>query len=97
MQSRPQPVAIALAGDGSLALAPKWSSIALRVQSRDPSWQDRMMARRLRVYGPPCPSIGFGACDVGFAELFLKNRANPFPLSRRPASTDWYVDIENLP
>ena len=61
------------------------------------NWQVHMNAGRLRVYGARCPSIGFGACDVGFAEIFLANQSNPFPLLRKAASTDWYVHRENIP
>jgi poly(hydroxyalkanoate) depolymerase family esterase len=59
-------------------------------------WQVHMSAGRLRVYGPRCPSIGFGACDVGFSEIFLANQFNPFPLQRKAASPDWYVHRENI-
>ena len=55
-----------------------------------------MSAGRLRVYGAPCRSVGFGACDSGFAELFLAHQFSPFPLHRRPPSTDWYVDPQNI-
>jgi poly(hydroxyalkanoate) depolymerase family esterase len=60
-------------------------------------WQMHMGAGRLRVYGARCPSMGFGACDVGFAEIFLANQSNPFPLLRKAASPDWYVHRENIP
>jgi poly(hydroxyalkanoate) depolymerase family esterase len=61
------------------------------------SWQVHMNAGRLRVYGARCPSIGFGACDVGFAEIFQANQSNPFPLLRKAASPDWYMHRENIP
>jgi poly(hydroxyalkanoate) depolymerase family esterase len=61
------------------------------------NWQVHMTAGRLRVYGARCPSMGFGACDVGFAEIFLANQSNPFPLLRKAASPDWYVHRENIP
>ena len=60
------------------------------------AWQAHMNAGRLRVYGAPCRSLGFGACDSGFAELFLAHQFNPFPLHRRPPSTDWFVDPLNI-
>ena len=59
-------------------------------------WQAHMNAGRLRVYGAPCRSLGFGACDSGFAELFLAHQFKPFPLHRRPPSTDWFVDPQNI-
>ena len=61
------------------------------------NWQVHMNAGRLRVYGARCPSIGFGACDVGFLEIFSANQFNPFPLQRKAASPDWYVHRENIP
>jgi hypothetical protein len=61
------------------------------------NWQVHMSAGRLRVYGARCPSIGFGACDVGFLEIFSANQFNPFPLQRKAASLDWYVHRENIP
>ena len=60
-------------------------------------WQAHMNAGRLRVYGGRCPSMGFGACDIGFAPIFLANQFNPFPLLRKAASPDWYVHRENIP
>jgi hypothetical protein len=60
-------------------------------------WQAHMNAGRLRVYGGRCPSMGFGACDIGFAAIFLANQFNPFPLLRKAASPDWYVHRENIP
>lgn len=61
------------------------------------NWQVHMSAGRLRVYGARCPSTGFGACDVGFLEIFSANQFNPFPLQRKAASPDWYVHRENIP
>ena len=61
------------------------------------NWQVHMGAGRLRVYGARCPSMGFGACDAGFSEIFLANQFNPFPLQRKAASPDWYVHRENIP
>lgn len=61
------------------------------------NWQSHMSAGRLRVYSSPCISIGFGACDLGFSEIFLANQFNPFPLQRKPDSQDWYVDHANIP
>ena len=60
-------------------------------------WQAHMNAGRLRVYGGRCPSMGFGACDVGFAEIFLANQFSPFPLLRKAASPDWYLHRQNIP
>lgn len=60
------------------------------------NWQSHMSAGRLRVYGAPCSSIGFGACDVGFSEIFLANQFNPFSLQRKVTSSDWYVHPENI-
>jgi hypothetical protein len=60
-------------------------------------WQAHMSAGRLRVYGGRCPSMGFGACDVGFADIFLANHFNAFPLLRKAASPDWYVHRQNIP
>ena len=45
-----------------------------------------MSAGRLRVYLAPCASVGFGSCDQGFAEIFLANQFNPFPLHRKATS-----------
>jgi len=60
------------------------------------NWQAHMGAGRLRVYGPPCRSVGFGACDTDFSQIFLANQSNPFPLHRRPPSDDWYVDPNDV-
>jgi hypothetical protein len=59
-------------------------------------WLTHMGAGRLRVYGAPCASIGFGACDADFSRIFLANQFNPFPLHHRPPSTDWFIDLENV-
>jgi poly(hydroxyalkanoate) depolymerase family esterase len=61
------------------------------------NWQMHMSAGRLRIYATPCVSVGFGACDVGFAEIFLTNQFNAFPLHKKGAATDWYVHPENVP
>jgi poly(hydroxyalkanoate) depolymerase family esterase len=61
------------------------------------NWQEHMGAGRIRVYGPPCSSVGFGACDAGFADLFLRHQFNTFPLHRRPPTTEWYEDTSNIP
>jgi hypothetical protein len=50
------------------------------------NWQTHMSAGRLRVYRAPCLTIGFGACDAGFSEIFLTNQFNPFPLQRKATS-----------
>jgi hypothetical protein len=60
------------------------------------TWQLHMSAGRLRVYGAPCRSVGFGTCDTGFAELFLAHHFTPFALHRRPPATDWYADPQNI-
>ena len=78
----------------AVATGPSATVSALETVSAD--WQTHMNAGRLRVYGAPCRSVGFGACDSGFAELFLAHQFNPFPLHRRPPSTDWYVDPQNI-
>jgi|GEM_PF-385435 poly(hydroxyalkanoate) depolymerase family esterase len=67
------------------------------VQSIAANWQAHMSAGRLRVYLAPCGSIGFGACDQGFAEIFLSNQFNPFPLHRKSTSSDWFMRRENIP
>jgi poly(hydroxyalkanoate) depolymerase family esterase len=59
-------------------------------------WQAHMAQGRLRVYLPPCGSVGFGACDAGFHQIFLAHQASPFALFRRPASNDWYIDPQNV-
>ena len=78
----------------TVATGPGATVSPLETASAD--WQAHMTAGRLRVYGAPCRSVGFGACDSGFAELFLAHQFNPFPLHRRPPSTDWYVDPQNI-
>ena len=67
------------------------------VQSITANWQAHMSAGRLRVYLAPCGSVGFGACDQGFSEIFLANQFNPFPLHHKTASSDWFVRRENIP
>jgi len=59
-------------------------------------WQTHMTQGRLRVYAAPCANVGFGACDAGFAEIFLAHSFNPFPLHRRLTSNDWFVDPQNV-
>ena len=61
------------------------------------SWQMHMSAGRLRVYAAPCVSVGFGACDAGFSEIFLANQFNPFPLHRKAPAMDWFMHAENIP
>jgi poly(hydroxyalkanoate) depolymerase family esterase len=56
------------------------------------NWQEHMQAGRLRVYGAPCPSVGFGACDAGFDTIFLTHSFNSFALFKHPTSNDWYLD-----
>jgi poly(hydroxyalkanoate) depolymerase family esterase len=67
------------------------------VQSIAANWQAHMSAGRLRVYLAPCGSVGFGACDQGFSEIFLANQFNPFPLHHKATSSDWFVRRENIP
>ena len=67
------------------------------VQSITADWQSHVDAHRIRVYGAPCPSIGFGACDAGFSEIYLANQSNAFPLMRKGISSDWYLHKENIP
>jgi hypothetical protein len=79
----------------TVATGPSATVSPLETVSAD--WEAHMSAGRLRVYGAPCRSVGFGACDSGFAELVLAQQFNPFPLHRRPPSTDWYVvDPQNI-
>jgi hypothetical protein len=66
------------------------------LETASADWQTHMSAGRLRVYGAPCRSVGFGACDSGFAELLLAHQFNPFPLHRRPPMTNWYADPQNI-
>jgi poly(hydroxyalkanoate) depolymerase family esterase len=84
-----------LGAKGAIVSGPSANISDLEVVTTD--WQVHMNAGRLRVYGGRCPSMGFGACDVGFAEIFLANQFNPFPLQRKAASPDWYVHRENIP
>jgi poly(hydroxyalkanoate) depolymerase family esterase len=67
------------------------------VQAITADWQTHMSAGRLRVYLAPCTSVGFGACDTGFSEIFLANQFNQFPLHRKANATDWFVHVENIP
>jgi poly(hydroxyalkanoate) depolymerase family esterase len=67
------------------------------LQAVTANWQAHMSAGRLRVYLAPCASVGFGSCDQGFAEIFLANQFNPFPLHRKATSKDWYVRRESIP
>jgi hypothetical protein len=60
------------------------------------SWQIHMSAGRLRFYAAPCTSIGFGACDAGFPEIFMANQFNAFPMYRKATATDWYIHQENI-
>jgi poly(hydroxyalkanoate) depolymerase family esterase len=61
------------------------------------NWQEHMGEGRIRVYSSPCTSVGFGACDAGFADLFLRHQFNAFPLHRRPPTAEWYEDSSNMP
>jgi poly(hydroxyalkanoate) depolymerase family esterase len=84
-----------LGAKSTIVSGPSANVSALEVVTAN--WQMHMGAGRLRVYGARCPSIGFGACDVGFSEIFSANLFNPFPLQRKAASPDWYVHRENIP
>jgi poly(hydroxyalkanoate) depolymerase family esterase len=59
------------------------------------NWQMHMSAGRLRAYTAPC-SVGFGACDAGFPEIFLANQFNAFPMYRKANAMDWYLHPENV-
>jgi poly(hydroxyalkanoate) depolymerase family esterase len=72
-------------------------SVADDMQVVTANWQAHMSAGRLRVYAAPCRSVGFGACDIGFSEIFLAHQFAPFPLHRKATSVDWYVHRENIP
>jgi poly(hydroxyalkanoate) depolymerase family esterase len=78
----------------AVATGPNATVSSLETVSAD--WQAHMNAGRLRVYNAPCRGLGFGACDSGFAELFLAHMFTPFALHRRPPSTDWYADPQNI-
>ena len=84
-----------LGAKSNIVSGPSANVSALEVVTAN--WQMHMGAGRLRVYGARCPSTGFGACDVGFLEIFSANQFNPFPLQRKAASPDWYVHRENIP
>jgi hypothetical protein len=66
------------------------------IQSVTANWQAHMSAGRLRVYLAPCANVGFGACDQRFAEIFLANQFNPFPLHSKAKSADWFVRPEDI-
>ena len=89
----------AQATDGAGLKSPVVSGPEITVsalQSVTADWQAHMSAGRLRVYMAPCASVGFGACDQGFAEIFLANQFNPFPLHRKAKSNDWFVRAESI-
>jgi len=89
----------AQATDNAGAKSPVVSGPDVKVsdlQSITANWQVHMSAGRLRVYMAPCASVGFGACDQGFSEIFLSNQFNPFPLHRKAKSNDWFVRSENI-
>ena len=71
------------------------SATVSNLEAATADWQVHMREGRLRVYGAPCSSIGFGACDAGFSQIFLAHSFNAFPLHRKPPSTDWFVDPQN--
>jgi poly(hydroxyalkanoate) depolymerase family esterase len=89
--------AVATDDDGAQSMAATGPSVTVSpLETASANWQAHMSAGRLRVYLAPCRSVGFGACDSGFAELFVAHQFNPFPLHRRPPSTDWYEDPQNV-
>jgi len=67
------------------------------LQSVTAEWQNHMAAGRIRIYAAPCPSVGFGACDAQFSEIFLAHQFNSFPLHKKAQSDNWYLDVENMP
>jgi poly(hydroxyalkanoate) depolymerase family esterase len=89
--------AVATDDDGARSAAATGPSATVSpLETISADWQAHMVAGRLRIYGAPCRSIGFGACDSDFAELFLAHRFAQFPLHRRPPATDWYEDPQNI-
>lgn len=61
------------------------------------NWQAHMQAGRLRVYLAPCPSVGFGACDMPFHSIYLTHGEAAFPLYKDAGSEDWYYNRGNVP
>ena len=55
-----------------------------------------MIVSASRAMGRSESNVGFGACDAGFAEIFLANQLDPFPLHSRKPSADWFVDPRNV-
>jgi poly(hydroxyalkanoate) depolymerase family esterase len=82
---------------GAAALANGPTLEVEAAQSVTATWLDHQTAGRIRVYGAPCPNIGFGTCDAGFPQIFQANGFNPFPLFSRPGGTDWFVDPASIP
>jgi poly(hydroxyalkanoate) depolymerase family esterase len=95
MYSTSAQAADSLGAKSAISSGPVATVSALQVVTAN--WQMHMSAGRLRVYASPCVSVGFGACDAGFAEIFLTNQFNAFPLHRKGTETDWYVHPENIP
>jgi hypothetical protein len=71
------------------------SATVSNIEAVSADWQTHMAQGRLRVYAAPC-AVGFGACDAGFAAIFLAHSFNAFPLYRRPSANDWFVDPQNV-
>ena len=78
------------------ASAPGPSATISDIETVTADWQTHMGQGRLKVYLAPCSSVGFGACDAGFSEIFLAHSFSPFALHRRPSSSDWFVDPQNV-
>jgi len=68
------------------------SATVSEIEAVTADWQTHMAAHRLRIYSAPCSSVGFGACDAAFAEIFLAHSFRPFALHRKPSSNDWFID-----
>lgn len=60
------------------------------------TWLGHMQAGRLRLYQPPCPSIGFGACDAPFPAILSAHGASAFDLFRRATADDWFLNPGNV-
>jgi hypothetical protein len=84
----------ALGAKSSVASGPSATVSDLQVVTAN--WQMHMSAGRLRFYPAPCISVGFGACDAGFPEIFMVNQFNAFPMYRKATAMDWYLHQENV-
>ena len=71
------------------------SATVSNIEAINADWLTHQLERRLKFYAPPCASVGFGACDAGFAAIFAAHSFNPFPLYRVPSSNDWFVDPQS--